>query len=129
MTLPPDTPTPRHPGTQKADSRYPSIKHDDAAGNFAAAHGLEALVDVVEGDAARDELVKLQAATEIEVDVARHVDAEAVGPHVGALDLLFVQEFGAGELDPLPLRDHADDRGCAALAEHGKRLLRRDLEH
>ena len=84
----------------------------------------EAVVDLLERHGAADQLVELELPGEIPLDVLRHVDAEPVRAHVGALELLLHEELEAVDLDALAERDHADHGGGAALAEHVERLLR-----
>src|SRR5262249_27044753 len=79
-----------------------SVEHEDGADDFAGFHGAEGFVDVIQAAAARDHLIETQAALHVEIDVARHVDAEAVGAHHAAL------EFAAEEHAPIQLQHLAD---------------------
>ena len=65
----------------------------------------------------------MQLAAHVELDQARHVDAEMVGAHRRALDLALAQEIEAVQLDLLAERDHADDGRGAAGRQHRKGLL------
>src|SRR5438552_7704716 len=105
-----------------------SVEHQHRAGDLAGLHRAEGLVDVLELAAAADHLVELQPALAIELDVARHVDLEAVAAHAAALDLLLAQEHRPVQLDLLAHRDHADDGGGAAGLEAVEALLGGDLE-
>src|SRR5215213_1855387 len=88
----PMTLSPRHP-----DTPTPLLpKLDHAARDLAPAHGIEAVVDLLQPDAGRHQLVELQAAAQVKIDVARHVDAEAVRAHVRTLDLLLIQKLRSG---------------------------------
>src|SRR6185503_6984673 len=104
------------------------LEHEHGAGHLAGLHGAEGLVDVLQLAAPGDHLVELQPALAVELDVARHVDLEAVAPHAAALDLLLAEEHRPVELDLLPDRDHADDGRGAAGAEAVEALLGGDLE-
>src|SRR5205085_6386231 len=105
-----------------------SVEHQHRAGDLAGLHRAEGLVHVLELAAAADHLVELQPALAVELDVAGHVDLEAVAAHAAALDLLLAQEHRPVELDLLPDRDHADDRRGAARLDAVEALLGRDLE-
>ena len=111
------------PSTAPPFARLGSVEDDDGAGDLALLHGFEAVVDLVERDARAHELVEHELAVHVEIDVARHVEAETVRAHVGALDLLLGEEVEAVQLDGLADRDHADNGGRAALAQHLPRLF------
>src|ERR1051325_5363918 len=89
-------------------------EHQDGSRDLARLHGPERLVDVLELAPARDHLVEHEPALPVELDVARHVDLEAVAAHAAALDLLLAEEHRPIELDLLPHRDHPDHGGGAA---------------
>src|SRR2546427_12269899 len=76
-----------------------------SARHLAGFHGAKRLVDVLQAATARDHLVELELPLAIQLDVARHVDLEAVRSHGAALDLLLAQERRAVELDLLPDRE------------------------
>src|SRR5437763_14753553 len=78
-----------------------SVEHQDRARDLACLHRAEGLVHVLELAAAADHLVQLQPALAVELDVARHVDLEAVAAPAAALDLLPPQEHRPVELDLL----------------------------
>ena len=59
-----------------------SVEHDDAAGDLAAAHRREALVDLVERVGPAHQLVDLEAPVEVEIDELREVD---IGVHGAVL--------------------------------------------
>src|SRR5262245_25624711 len=105
---PPTPPTLRAPA-EPGRSASVLIEHQDRSGDLAGFHRAKRLVDVLQAAATRDHLVELQAALAVELDVAGHVDLEAVAAHAAALDLLLAQERRTVELDLLPDRDHADD--------------------
>mgnify|MGYP000376962898 CR=1 FL=1 len=71
----------------------------------------------IELAAARNHLVKVEPALEVEIDVPRHVDAEAVGAHETSLDALFEEQRESVHFDFLSERHHPDDRRDAARAE------------
>src|SRR5687768_3863230 len=104
------------------------IEHQNGSGHLAGLHGTEGLVDVLELPAPRDHLVELQAALPVELDVARHVDLEAIAAHAAALDLLLAQEHRSIELHLLPNRDHADDGGRTAGPDAVEALLGGELQ-
>src|SRR5262245_60635939 len=104
------------------------VEHQDRAGYLAGLHRAERLVHVFEATAPRDHLVELEAALLVVLDVARHVDLEAVRAHAAALDALLAQEHRAVELDLLADRNHADDRRGAARADAVEALLGRELQ-
>src|SRR5439155_6629207 len=105
-----------------------SVEHQHRARDLARLHRAERLVDVLEPAAATHHLVQLQPSLPVEVDVARHVDLEAIAAHAAALDLFLAQEHRPVELDLLSDRDHADDRRRAAGADAVEALLGRDLQ-
>ena len=74
-------------------------------------------------DAPRDPVVQVQAALQVEIDEARHVDAEPVGAHRATLQPALAEQGMSGQLDFLVVRHHADDGGGAARGKHPKRLL------
>ena len=90
--------------------RSSGVKGYQIADHRSGAERSEAVVDLFELDFPGDEVIEMQAALQIELDQAWHIDAEAIGPHEGSLDLAFAEEIGAVELDLCPDRDHADDR-------------------
>src|SRR5437763_4382270 len=106
----------------------PSVEDDHRAGHLASRHGRKAVVDLVELDPGRHELVQLEPAIEVQVDVAGHVLTEAVGAHGRPLNLLLVEEVDAGQLEVGPWGDHADDRRRPTLLQHAERLLGGDLQ-
>ena len=57
------------------------VEIDDRTNRLAFLHRLEAFVDVFELDAIRNPVVQMQAPLHIELDEARHIDAEPVGAH------------------------------------------------
>src|SRR5258706_13883139 len=83
--------------------RTSGVEYDHAARRRALAHLVEGVIHLVELEARRDHLVALQLTREIEVDVARHVHAEAVVAHHRADDLLGADhDVEARQLDHLP---------------------------
>src|SRR5262245_10369159 len=97
---------------------------DDTAGDLAALDPRQARVHVLERQAQRDHLVEPQAAVEIEIDVARHVDAEAVPAHHRAEDLLLVDHDVEHRQRHLRAERHdSDQHRAAAAARHRDRLL------
>src|SRR6186713_2592950 len=104
-----------------------SVEHQHRAGDLTRLHGPEGLVDLLELAAAGDHLVELQTPLPVQLDVAGHVDLEAIRAHAAALDLLLAEEHGAVELDLLAHRDHADDGGGAARLDAVEALLGGDL--
>src|SRR3990170_860170 len=98
-TTGPDTGPPGAP-----PKRQESIEHQDRARHLTGLHGAERLVHVLQPAALGDHLIEVQAALEVELDVAGHVDAEAVGTHRAALDLAFGQEGAAVQLHLLSNR-------------------------
>src|SRR5437899_9574247 len=58
-----------------------SLERQDGARDLAGLHRAEGLVDVLQLSAPRHHLVEQQTALAVEVEVARDVDAEAVGAH------------------------------------------------
>src|SRR6185437_12348578 len=93
-----------------------SVEHQNRAGDLAGLHRAEGLVYVGQLSAPRDHIVQVEAALLVEIDIPQHVDAEAVGSHVGALDFALGEELRPVELDLLADRNHADDgRGAARL--------------
>src|SRR5437879_6807913 len=91
-----------------------SVEHQDRARDLACLHRAEGLVHVLELAAAADHLVQLQPALAVELDVARHVDLEAVAAHAAALDPLLAQEHRPVELGLLPPPDPAEPGSRAA---------------
>src|SRR5690349_10039915 len=67
----------------------------------------------------------MQLALLVELDQPRHVHAEPVGAHRGALDFALAQEVEAVQFDFLPERYHADDGGRAAGCQHIESLFGR----
>src|SRR5690348_9960518 len=104
------------------------VEHQHRARDLARLHRAEGVVDLLELAPATHHLVELQPALPIELDVARHVDLEAVAAHAAPLDPLLAQEHRAVELDLLADRDHADDRRGAARPDAVEALLGRDLQ-
>src|SRR5580700_8783047 len=93
-----------------------SVEHQDRARDLASFHRAEGVVDVFEFAALADHVVEVEAALQIEIDVLRHVDAEAVRAHVGALQFALGEKHVAVDFDLLADGDHADDgRGAAGL--------------
>src|SRR5208283_2450241 len=78
--------------------------------------------------AARDHIVEVEAALLVELDDARHVDAETVRAHEASLDALLVEQRKAVDVDFLADGDHPDNRGEAAVGERLVGLLGRNLE-
>ena len=101
------------------------VELDDAANNLAGFHVGKALVDLRKLDAVRNPIIEMQLALLIELNQPRHVHAESVGAHRGALDFALAQEVEAVSLDFLPERYHADDGGRAAGCQHIESLLGR----
>src|ERR1700722_14282242 len=85
--------------------------------------GCEALVDVGKLDVAGDHVVQLQLTLHIEFEQARHIDAEPVAAHRGALDLAITQEVRAVQFDLGAKRNHADDGRGATWPQHAERLF------
>src|SRR3546814_21116504 len=85
--------------TSGEDGQGSGVEDDDAAGDLAALHGLEAVVDLLQADAPGDQLVELQAALLVQLQPAGDVDPEPVGSHCRPLQLLLHEEGEAGELD------------------------------
>src|SRR5271156_3900211 len=90
------------------------VEHQHRARDFSRLHSAECFVDVLEFAAARDHVVEVEPSLLIELDDARHVDAEAVRAHEASLDALLVQQREAVHVDFLPNRNHSDNRGDAA---------------
>src|SRR5581483_2668094 len=90
------------------------IEHQDGARDLTRLHRPERLGDVLEPTPARDHVVEIQASLLVIVQIARHVDTEAVRAHIGALQLPFGQQFGAVNRHLLPNWNHADNRRGAA---------------
>jgi transposase len=96
-----------------------SIKSDDAPGHMSLLHVFESVIDLVQPQPLRHQLVKLQAALQVELDVARHVDSEPVGPHGAPLNPpLPPEESGSIQLELGALGYHANHRGGAARPKH-----------
>src|SRR6185503_17331045 len=73
-----------------------------------------------------DHLVELERAGQVQVDVARHVEAEAVRSHHAAEYRLFAQDdVGAGQLDVRSGGHDAYHDRRAALARHAHGLADR----
>src|SRR6187401_2894856 len=88
------------PSPSTSDGVWVGLREDDhAARDLAPAHRREPLVDGVQLDAFRYQLVEFEPALQVEIDVARHIDAEPVRAHVRSLDLFLIQEIGPGNLD------------------------------
>src|SRR5712692_11611099 len=64
------------------------LEHQDGAGDFTRLHRAERLVDIFQLAAARDHAVEIEPALLVELDDARHIDAEAIGSHEASLDAL-----------------------------------------
>ena len=77
------------------------FEHQHCACDFAGFHRAECFVDVLELAATRDHVVEVEAALLIELDDARHVDAETVRAHEASLDALLVQQREAVDVDLL----------------------------
>ena len=74
------------------------------------------VVNVLELAAAADHVVEIETPLQVEIDVTRHVHAEAVRAHIAALHLALREQLGAVDFDFLADRNHADDgRGAARL--------------
>src|SRR5208283_4924139 len=94
-----------------------------AARHFTRLHHIEGLVHVIEAKTLRDHLVEQEASVEIEVDVARHVDAEPIAPHHRAHDALALKHnVEAIELEVRANRHHTYQNECAAFVDHAEAL-------
>src|SRR5690606_22145943 len=98
---------------------------DDRAGHLAAGHGLERPVDVLEVDAARDQLVELELALGVQVEQLRHVAVHVRRAVPAALHRLGgVEERERGvEVQEDVHAGHADQHDLAARADHVDGLL------
>src|SRR5438094_2641516 len=71
--------------------RRPLIgKANHLTGHFTAKQGGKCLVDLLQGDLARDHLVQFQLATQIHLDIARHVNTETVRAHARTLNFFLL---------------------------------------
>ena len=70
-----------------------------------------------------DHVVEVEPPLQVEIDVPRHVDAEAIRAHQRALDSPLGEQLGAVDFDLLPHRDHPDDGRGAARRERVEALL------
>src|SRR5690348_16398646 len=89
-------------------------KFDQIADNRAGAQRGEAFVDLLELELPGDEVIEFELALQVELDETRHVDAEAIGAHEGALDLTLPEEVWAMQLDLGADRYHPNNGGRAA---------------
>src|SRR6266571_1115019 len=80
-------------------ARRALVEYDELTGDFARLQVGEALVDLFERHRPAHELVELELSREVPLDVLRHVDAEPVRAHVGALDALLHEELETVHLD------------------------------
>src|SRR5271163_983019 len=104
------------------------LEIDNRARHLARLHRAERFVHVFELVMLADHVVEVKPPLQIEIDVLRHVDAEAIGTHVAALQLALGEEHVAIELDLLPDRNHADDGRGAARLHRVESLFGGDLE-
>src|SRR5437660_5272387 len=95
---------------------------EDAAREPPATQIIERSGELVERVAARDELVDLEPAAEVEVGEHREVAARAGRPVAAAEDRLVVVEGVDHEVEPRADLRHADDGERAARAERVERL-------
>src|SRR6266567_8862520 len=106
--------------------RAADLEDDHAARRRPLPQGLEGIVHTLERQAGRDHLVEAEETPPVELEVARHVDAEAVRAHHAAEDRLLAEhEVRARQLDVRARRHDADHDDRAALARHAHRLADR----
>ena len=72
---------------------------------------------------ARDHVVEMQFAGEVELDISGHIHSEPIRTHVRSLEFLFSQEFGAVNFDHGTDGNHPDNGGTAARPDHLECLL------
>ena len=73
---------------------------------------------------ARDHVVEMQFAGEVELDISGHIHSEPVRTHVRSLEFLLSQEFGTVNFDHGTDGNHPDNGGTAARPDHLECLLR-----
>src|SRR5687768_12012687 len=92
------------------------LEHNHAADGFPLAHQVESLVDLVEPELVRDEVVDGYLAFHVPVDDLRHVAPAFRAPERRALPHAPRHELERARLDLLPrARDADDDRDAPSL--------------
>jgi hypothetical protein len=98
-----------------------------SAYHLASLHRIEGVVHVLELAGARDQLVELEAALPVQLDVGRHVEAEAIGAHPATDQLLLADELACGKIETCVGREEADQDGGTRFADGCEGLLGREL--
>src|SRR5712691_7610535 len=107
----------------RESTRLSTLKHDDAADGLAALQGSEAVIDLIEPDVARDQLVELEGAVEIGASEEREVARRPRPAIARPPDALFAHEappaerdilrdIGLAEPDHLAARAHRFEAGA-----------------
>src|SRR2546423_636185 len=94
-----------------------SFVHEDRAGDLAALEQLEGVVDLVEAEAARDELAQLDPAVHEEVDDHWQVDPLAGAAERGAGEDALLEQHARVDRDTGAVRRDADHVALAAAVD------------
>src|SRR5579863_10461899 len=105
-----------------------SVEHQYCARYLSGLHRAKRLVHVLEFSAPRDHTVEVEPSLLVELDDARHVDAEAVRSHEASLDALLEQQRETVDFDLLPKRNHPDNGRDTAGGDRFVGLLGRRLK-
>src|SRR5262249_61984654 len=102
--------------------RAPSVEHD-APDAGALVHQLEGAIDLLERHGVRHQVLDLEAATHVPVDILRQLGATACAAEGRAAPHASRDEEEGPRVDLLPgTRDADDDRLAPALVDAGERL-------